>query len=71
MIRGMVEGLALRLAEDGGPPEDWARLIGALGVLGETARARAIWDEARQAFADSPQALAAIRAAAERAGVAN
>lgn len=71
MIRGMVEGLALRLADDGGPPEDWARLIGALGVLGETARARAIWDEARQAFADSPQALAAIRVAAERAGVAN
>ena len=71
MIRGMVEGLALRLAEDGGPPEDWARLIGALGVLGETARARAIWDEARQAFADSPQALATIRVAAERARVAN
>lgn len=71
MIRGMVEGLALRLAEEGGPPEDWARLVDALGVLGETGRARAIWDEARQAFADAPQALAAIRAAAARAGVAN
>ena len=31
----MVEGLASRLAETGGSAEEWARLIGALGVLGE------------------------------------
>lgn len=68
MIRGMVEGLADRLASDGGPPEDWARLIGALGVLGETERARAVADEALQVFADSPEALATIRAAADRIG---
>lgn len=66
MIRGMVDGLADRLATDGGPPEDWARLIGALGVLGETERARAIADEALQVFADSPEALATIQAAAAR-----
>lgn len=66
MIRSMVEGLADRLATDGGPPEDWARLIGALGVLGETERARAVADEALLVFADSPEALATIRAAAAR-----
>lgn len=66
MIRGMVDGLADRLATDGGPPEDWARLISALGVLGETARARAIADEALAVFADNAAALATIEAAAQR-----
>ncbi len=69
MIRGMVEGLSDRLASEGGPPEDWARLITALGVLGETERARAIWNEAQQVFAGRPEALAAVNAAADRAGV--
>ncbi len=70
MIRGMVERLADRLAEEGGPPEDWARLIAALGVLGETDRARSIWQEAQTRFAEAPAALAQLRGAAEGAGVA-
>ncbi len=70
MIRGMVDGLSERLATEGGPPEDWARLIGALGVLGEQERAAAIWDEAQTVFAESAEAMATLRAAAERAGVA-
>lgn len=70
MIRGMVSGLAERLASEGGPPEDWARLVGAYGVLGETGRARAIWEEAQQVFAGSPEAVETIRAAARQAGVA-
>ena len=70
MIRGMVEGLAERLATEGGGPAEWARLINALGVLGETDRAAAIWAEAQVNFADDAEGLAAIRAAAERAGVA-
>jgi cytochrome c-type biogenesis protein CcmH len=70
MIRGMVEGLSDRLATEGGPPADWARLVRALGVLGETEEASAIWTEARTVFADMPEALAAVRAAAEEAGVA-
>ena len=69
MIRGMVEGLAGRLAEQGGPAEDWARLIGALGVLGETDRARAIADEAVEVFADDAAALDLIRDARDRAGI--
>jgi cytochrome c-type biogenesis protein CcmH len=66
MIRSMVEGLAERLATDGGPPEDWARLIGALSVLGETERARAVADEAVQVFADNSDALGIIEAARAR-----
>jgi cytochrome c-type biogenesis protein CcmH len=63
MIGGMVEGLAARLAGQGGPPEDWARLIRSLAVLGQTERARAIRDEARLVFANQPEARAVIDAA--------
>ncbi|GAW33392.1 hypothetical protein RA2_00428 [Roseovarius sp. A-2] len=70
MIRGMVAGLAGRLADEGGTAEDWARLINAYGVLGETDRARRIWTEAQAVFADFPRRLATVRAAAENAGVA-
>lgn len=68
MIRGMVEGLADRLASDGGPAEDWARLIGALGVLGETDQARAIADEAEEVFAGNDAALSMIADARMQAG---
>ncbi|MBD3764142.1 MAG: c-type cytochrome biogenesis protein CcmI, partial [Rhodobacterales bacterium] len=70
MIRSMVDGLAERLATEGGGAQDWARLIGALGVLGDTDRARTIWAEAQGVFADRPEDLAAVRAAARQAGVA-
>ncbi len=70
MIRGMVEGLSDRLANEGGTADEWARLVNALGVLGETGRARAIWREAQDVFAERPEDLATVRAAAQRAGVA-
>lgn len=70
MIEGMVQGLAARLADEGGPPEEWARLISALGVLGDLDQARAIYDNARSAFAGEDAALAQIEAAANRAGIA-
>ncbi|MCB1334040.1 MAG: c-type cytochrome biogenesis protein CcmI [Roseivivax sp.] len=70
MIRGMVDRLSDRLASEGGTPEEWARLIGALGVLGDTDRAKTIWAEAQTVFAGKDDALATIRAAAEQAGVA-
>ncbi len=70
MIRGMVEGLSERLATEGGPAEDWARLITALGVLGEADRAAAIWQNAQQVFVAAPEALELIRSAASDAGVA-
>jgi len=70
MIRGMVDRLGTRLAEAGGTPAEWARLITALGVLGETDRARATYAEARDGFAGQDAALAELRVAAEAAGVA-
>lgn len=71
MIRGMVSNLAERLATEGGTPEEWARLISAYGVLGDSERALVIWEEAKGVFAENPEALAIVRAGAERAGVAD
>jgi len=71
MVEGMVAQLAGRLADEGGPPEDWARLIGAQIVLGRTEDAQAVAEEARQVLAGTPQALALIEdAAAPLSGVA-
>jgi len=70
MIRGMVENLSERLATEGGSAAEWAQLVNALGMLGETGRAAAIWQEAQQVFAGQPEMLATVRAAAERVGVA-
>jgi cytochrome c-type biogenesis protein CcmH len=63
-IRGMVENLSDRLASQGGSAEEWARLIRALAVLGETDRARAILGEARQKFAAKAEELRLIEDAA-------
>ena len=69
MIEGMVDQLAGRLASEGGPAGDWARLIRAQGVLGRTDAAQASWRAAREAFATDPEALATIDAAAGAAGL--
>ncbi|MBF9033666.1 c-type cytochrome biogenesis protein CcmI [Rhodobacterales bacterium HKCCE2091] len=63
MIEGMVSGLADRLANDGGPPEDWARLVTSLRVLGREDDARAVYDEALATFADDADAVALIEEA--------
>jgi cytochrome c-type biogenesis protein CcmH len=70
MIRSMVAGLAERLATEGGPAADWARLIQAYGVLGEAEAARAIHAEALERFAGSAGDLALIAEAAAAAGIA-
>lgn len=69
MIEGMVAGLSARLADEGGPVEDWARLITALGVLGRTDEARSIAEEAETSFASEPGAAALIAEARARAGL--
>ncbi|SLN45936.1 hypothetical protein TRL7639_02496 [Falsiruegeria litorea R37] len=69
MARGMVERLSERLANEGGSPPEWARLIQALGVLGDTDRARAIYDEAQQVFGNDANAVALLQAAAQAAGI--
>ena len=70
MIEGMVSGLSDRLATSGGPAEDWAQLIGALGVLGRSDQAFAIYKNAETVFADDPSSLDLVTRAAQRAGVA-
>lgn len=69
MIGGMVAGLANRLATEGGPAQDWARLIRAYGVLGELEAARTVWDEAQQVFVSSMRGMEILTNAARDAGV--
>ena len=69
MIQGMVGQLADRLANEGGPPQDWARLISSLMVLGEEDSARTFLAEAELAFGGDVQAVTLIRRAAAEAGL--
>lgn len=69
MIEGMVAGLADRLATQGGPVTDWARLITSYGVMGRTEDARAILAEARDVFGSSQAALEVLENAATDAGL--
>lgn len=69
MIEGMVAQLADRLADEGGPPQDWARLISALAVLGDTETARTVLAEAEVVFGGDVQAVNILRRAAEDAGL--
>lgn len=69
MIQGMVAGLSERLAAEGGTAEEWAQLIGALGVLGRTGQARAVYENAVEVFADDTRALDHLLRAGQRAQV--
>jgi cytochrome c-type biogenesis protein CcmH len=69
MIEGMVAQLSERLAAQGGPPADWARLIRSLGVLGRRDEAEKVLAEARATHGGDPAALAEIEAAARDAGL--
>ena len=69
MIGGMVSGLAQRLANEGGPAQDWARLIRAYGVLGNQEAARTVWEEAQQVFVSSMRGMEILTNAARDAGV--
>ncbi|PWJ15842.1 c-type cytochrome biogenesis protein CcmI [Jannaschia seohaensis] len=68
MIEGMISGLAARLASDGGPVEDWARLITAYGVSGNLNAAVAVYNEAILVFEGNQGALDMLAQAADRAG---
>lgn len=69
MIEGMVNGLSDRLANEGGPASDWARLIASLGVLGQEERAIAIYTEALEIFAGDDAAIELIRNGARQASL--
>ena len=69
MIQGMVTSLSNRLATEGGSVNEWARLIRALGVLGETTSASNIWKEAQNVFSKSAKDLEILQKAAKAAKV--
>ena len=69
MIQSMVSSLSNRLANEGGTVNEWARLIRALGVLGETANASKIWIEAQTIFGRNSSDIEILREAARAAKV--
>jgi cytochrome c-type biogenesis protein CcmH len=64
MVRGMVSQLAGRLKAEGGSPEEWARLISSLGVLGESEAQEAALASAKSAFPDQADRFEQARKAA-------
>lgn len=64
-IRGMVEGLAARLAQNPDDPDGWVRLVRAYTVLGETAKRDAALDTARGRYRDRPDVLGRLQQASE------
>ncbi len=54
MIRGMVDGLAARLKQDGSDLEGWVKLVRSYKILGEPDQAKAAIRDAQQAFAGDP-----------------
>jgi len=69
MIRGMVSRLSERLSTKGGNPNEWARLINALGILGEFQNANSVWEEAKNIFKGSPNALIILSNVADKIGL--
>ncbi len=68
MIAGMVKRLSDRLAENGGPVEDWIKLARTRQVLGENDAAKAALVTAETAYAGQPQALAQLKNARAQLG---
>ncbi|RYC31510.1 c-type cytochrome biogenesis protein CcmI [Lichenibacterium minor] len=68
-IRGMVDGLAARLAENGQDGAGWLRLVRAYRVLGEQDKAVKALADARRALAGDPQATGELDRLAHELGL--
>jgi cytochrome c-type biogenesis protein CcmH len=68
-IRGMVERLASRLAQNGQDLEGWLRLVRSYTVLHEPDKARAALIDAKRSLAGDPSAIARIEALARELGL--
>jgi cytochrome c-type biogenesis protein CcmH len=68
-IRGMVGGLAARLAQGGGSLDEWVRLIRSQTVLGNREEAKAALATARQRLADDPTTPPQLDALAAELGL--
>lgn len=69
MIKAMVDQLETRLNTEGGPVEEWVKLIKSSATLGEKTRAKAAYEQALEAFKSDTAALGQIESAASDAGV--
>ncbi len=68
-IRAMVEGLASRLAQNGGDIEGWLRLVRAYKVLNEPDKARAALADARKALGSDGAAMGRLDALSRELGI--
>jgi cytochrome c-type biogenesis protein CcmH len=68
-IRGMVDGLAARLAQNGADGPGWLRLIRAYGVLHETDKAKDALAQARKAMAGNDAVTHDLDALAQQFGL--
>ena len=68
-IRGMVDGLASRLAQNGQDLEGWLRLVRSYTVLHEPGKARSALVDAKRNLAGDPSAVARIEALARELGL--
>ncbi|MGB7578305.1 MAG: hypothetical protein WBM16_10440 [Pseudolabrys sp.] len=55
MIRGMVDGLAARLQQDGSDLDGWVRLVRSYKVLGELDKEQSAIGDAQRALANDPE----------------
>ena len=68
-IRGMVDGLAARLARDGNDPEGWLKLVRAYRVLGEPDLARQALARARGSVGRDPEVAGRLDQLARELGL--
>jgi cytochrome c-type biogenesis protein CcmH len=68
-IRGMVDGLASRLAADGSDFEGWLRLVRSYAVLGDGPKAREAAEVARARFATEAEKIARLDALVRELGL--
>jgi cytochrome c-type biogenesis protein CcmH len=69
MVRGMVAGLAARLASDGNDVEGWLRLVRSYIVLREPDKAHQALADARRSLASNAQAIEQLNALARELGL--
>jgi cytochrome c-type biogenesis protein CcmH len=69
MIRGMVDGLAARLKQDGSDLDGWVRLVRSYKVLGELDKARAAISDAEHALEKDPETRKRLDAALKELNV--
>jgi cytochrome c-type biogenesis protein CcmH len=69
MIRGMVDRLAGRLAQDGSDLEGWLRLMRSYQVLGEPQHVQSAVSDARRALANDPEKLRRLEDRVKKLGI--